>query len=142
MRTLIDDARAAAEEHRTAVLAGVEPDDCCELLTELADQLEKTMQKDSKPMAEETPAVELAFTELAAVIREKDELGLTFDEYLKELEKNAGAAARKLDVARAVADVCEATKTRKPRKDRGVPRKKNGAAETSATSNPAADRGQ
>ena len=128
MRTLIDDARAAAENHRIAVLAGVEPDDCCELLTELADQLEKTMQKDSKPMAEETPAVELAFTELAAVIREKDELGLSFDEYLKELEKTASAANRKLEVARAVADMCEATKTRKPRKDRGVSRKKGGEA--------------
>lgn len=88
---------------------------------------------------QETPAVELAFTELAAVIREKDELKLSFDEYLKKLEQEANAAIRKLDVARAVADVCEATKTRKPRKDRGVPRKKNG---TSATSNPAVDRGQ
>ena len=136
MRTLIDDARAAAEEHRTAVLAGVEPDDCCELLTELANQLEKTMQKDIKPMAEqETPAVELAFTELAAVIREKDELGFTFDEYLKELAFNASAANRKLEVARAVADMCEATKTRKPRKDRGVPRKKNGEAVVPADEN-------
>ena len=81
---------------------------------------------------EDKPANELAFNELAAVIREKDELGMTFDEYIKSLENTSAAAARKLDVARAVADVCEATKTRKPRKDRGVPRKKNGADETPA----------
>lgn len=53
---------------------------------------------------QETPAVELAFTELAAVIREKYELKLSFDEYLKKLEQEATAAARKLEVTQAVAN--------------------------------------
>jgi len=73
---------------------------------------------------EDKPAVELAFTELAEIVREKDQLGLTFDKYLKQLEEQANAAARKLEVARGVAGMCEATKIRKPRKDRGVKRKK------------------
>ena len=78
-------------------------------------------------MTDDKPAVELAFTELAEIVHEKDSLGLTFDKYLKQLEDIASAAARKLEIARSVADMCEATKTRKPRKDRGVRRKKNGA---------------
>ena len=83
-------------------------------------------------MADEKPAVELAFDEMAAIVREKDESGLSFDKYLDKLEAEAATAARKLEVAQSVADTCEATKTRKPRKDRGVPRKKNGGATTAA----------
>lgn len=78
-------------------------------------------------MAEQDkPAVELAFDEMAVIVREKDESGLSFDKYLDKLETEAAMAARKLEVAQSIADTCEATKTRKPRKDRGVPRKKNG----------------
>lgn len=74
------------------------------------------------------PTVEVAFDELAAVVREKDASGLTFDAYLKKLKAEAEAAARKYDVAQAVANQCEATKTRKPRCDRGKPRKRESAA--------------
>ena len=80
-------------------------------------------------MPEDKPAIEFAFDELAAIVRDKDAMGLTFDSYLKHLEDVAATAARKLEIARCVADTCEATKTRKPRKDRGVPRKKNGTPE-------------
>ena len=83
-------------------------------------------------MTEEQPAVELAFNELAEIVKEKDDLGLSFDKYLKQLEDTAIAAARKLEVARSVAGVCEATKTRKPRKDRGVKRKKDVAQKPEA----------
>jgi len=75
-------------------------------------------------MTEDLPANELAFNELAQIVKEKDELGTSFDKYLKQLEEQASAANRKLELARSVANMCEATKTRKPRKDRGVKRKK------------------
>jgi hypothetical protein len=81
-------------------------------------------------MADDKPAIEFAFDELAEIVKDKDTLGISFSEYLEQLEAKASAAARKLDIARAVANTCEATKTRKPRKDRGVPRKKNATAET------------
>ena len=91
-------------------------------------------------MAEQDkPAVELAFDEMAVIVREKDQLGLTFDKYLEQLRYNADAAARKLEVAQSIADTCEATKTRKPRKDRGVPRKKNGV--TSPANEPPSEPG-
>ena len=83
-------------------------------------------------MTEEQPAVELAFNELAEIVKEKDDLGLSFDKYLKQLEDTAIAATRKLEVARGVAGMCEATKTRKPRKDRGVKRKKDVAQKPEA----------
>jgi hypothetical protein len=76
----------------------------------------------------EKSTVELTFIEMAAIVKEKDESGLTFDKYLDKLESEAIAAARKLEIAQSVVDTCEATKTRKSRKDRGVPRKKNGNA--------------
>ena len=88
-------------------------------------------------MTEDQP-VELAFNELAEIIREKDERALSFDKYLKHLEETANAAVRKLEVARSVAGICEATKTRKPRKDRGVKRKKVTDATTPANGPPAA----
>ena len=47
-------------------------------------------------MADEKPAVELAFDEMAAIVREKDESGLSFDKYLDKLEAEAATAARKL----------------------------------------------
>jgi hypothetical protein len=81
-------------------------------------------------MTEDKPAIEFAFDELAEIVKDKDALGISFGEYLEQLEAKANAAARKLEIARCVADTCEATKTRKPRKDRGVPRKKNGTSET------------
>jgi hypothetical protein len=43
-------------------------------------------------MADEKPAVELAFDEMAAIVREKDESKLTFDKYLAELRKVAAEA--------------------------------------------------
>jgi len=80
-------------------------------------------------MPEDKPAIEFAFDELAEIVKDKDALGISFSEYLEQLEAKANAAARKLEIARCVADTCEATKTRKPRKDRGVPRKKIGTPE-------------
>ena len=81
-------------------------------------------------MADERSAEELAFEELAAVVREKDESGLTFSRYIERLEQLADAAARKLEVARAAAETCSATKLRKPRSDRGMKRRRSPAATT------------
>ena len=81
-------------------------------------------------MPEDKPAIEFAFDELASIVRDKDALGISFGEYLEQLEDLATAANRKLEIARMVADTCEATKTRKPRKDKGIPRKKNGDTST------------
>ena len=75
-------------------------------------------------------AEELAFDELAALVRERDQRGVTFTEFLRQLEREAVAAARRLEVARAHADVCCATKLRKPRCDRG--RKRSPAAAASS----------
>jgi hypothetical protein len=72
----------------------------------------------------EKTAEELAFDELAAVVREKDESKLSFSKYIERLEEQADAAARKLEVARAHAETCSATKLRKPRCDIGKPRKR------------------
>ena len=84
-------------------------------------------------MPEDKPAVEIAFDELAEVIRDKDRLSITFGEYLEILQEKADAANRWLEIARTVADTCQATKTRKPRKDKGVSRKKNGEQPTEGT---------
>ena len=81
-------------------------------------------------MTDDRPAIEFAFDELAEIVKDKDALGISFGEYLEQLEAKASAAARKLEIARCVADTCAATKTRKPRKDKGVPRKKNGDVTT------------
>lgn len=75
-------------------------------------------------MANQEP-IELAFTELAAVIREKDESGLSFAEYLDKLKDLAAQAARKLEIAEAAKDMCSETKSRRPRSDKGKPRKKS-----------------
>ena len=80
-------------------------------------------------MADEKSAEELAFDELAAVVREKDQSGLSFGEYIKRLEELADQAARKLEVARAASETCSATKLRKPRCDRGKPRRRTGAVQ-------------
>ena len=81
-------------------------------------------------VAEDKSAEELAFDELAAVVREKDESGLSFSKYIERLEELADQAARKLEVARAHAETCTATKLRKPRCDRGTKRKRSPAAST------------
>lgn len=73
---------------------------------------------------QDKPAVELAFDELAAVVAEKERLGISFTEFLKRLEAEVEAATRKYELARTAADICQATKLRKPRSDRGRPRKK------------------
>ena len=75
-------------------------------------------------MSDDKPALELAFDELAGVVKEKEQAGLSFTEYLRKLEAEVETAERRLELARAAADACEATKTRKPRSDRGKPRKK------------------
>ena len=90
-------------------------------------------------MVEEKSAEELAFDELAAVVREKDQSGLSFDQYIKQLENLADQAARKLEVARAASETCSATKLRKPRCDRGTKRRRSPAA---ATPGPAGTVGQ
>jgi len=76
-------------------------------------------------MATQEP-IELAFTELAAVIREKDESGLSFAEYLDKLKDLAAQASRKLEIAEAAKDMCSETKSRRTRSDKGKPRKKPG----------------
>jgi hypothetical protein len=89
-------------------------------------------------VAEEKSAEELAFDELAAVVREKDESGLSFSKYIERLEELADQAARKLEVARAHAETCTATKLRKPRCDRGKPRKRTGTTQELKGESPAA----
>lgn len=87
-------------------------------------------------MTDDKPAIELAFDELAAVVAEKTKAGISFTEYLKNLEAEVETAERRLELARAAADACEATKTRKPRSDKGRPRKRQ-VAVASKTSDPA-----
>lgn len=87
-------------------------------------------------MTDDKPAIELAFDELAAVVAEKTKAGISFTEYLKKLEAEVETAERRLELARAAADACEATKTRKPRSDKGQPRKRR-AAVASKSSDPA-----
>ena len=84
-------------------------------------------------MADEKSAEELAFDELAAVVREKDESGLSFSKYIERLRDNADAAARKLEVALAASETCSATKLRKPRCDRGTKRRRSPAAAAPGT---------
>ena len=83
-------------------------------------------------------AEELAFAELAAIVREVGENRLTFSQYLKRLEQEVETATRKLEVARAHAETCSATKLRKPRCDRGKPRRRTGAVQELKGESPAA----
>ena len=91
-------------------------------------------------MADEKTALDLAWDEMAELVRECQDAGLTFSQYVKQLEQQADAAARKLEVARAAAGLCEATKLRKPRADRGKPRKRKADTGSSTESGAAAVR--
>lgn len=68
--------------------------------------------------------LEIAFDELAAVIKAKDESRLTFPEYIELLRTKAAEAQRQLEIAEAARDLCSETKGRRPRSDRGRSRKK------------------
>lgn len=84
-------------------------------------------------MDDDRSAEDLAWDELATLIKEAESLRLCFTAYLRHLEREAESAARKLEVARAHADTCAATKLRKPRCDRGRKRVKSPAAPTAAS---------
>ena len=71
-----------------------------------------------------TEPLELAFSQLAAVIKDKDESGLSFPEFIDSLRNKAAEAQRQLQLAEAARDLCEETKARKPRSDKGKPRNK------------------
>ena len=68
--------------------------------------------------------IELAFDELASVVKAKDDSGLTFPEFIDSLRTKAAEAQRQLDIAEAARDLCSETKGRKPRADKGKPRRK------------------
>jgi len=85
-------------------------------------------------MTEDKSALDLAWDEMAALVQECQAAGLTFSQYVRQLEQAADAAFRKLEVARAAAGICEATKLRKPRSDRGKRRSRAPAADTARSS--------
>lgn len=99
-------------------------------------------QSEKKAEAEEQERTEVSFGVLAAVIAEVKAAGLTFREYLATLEQAVSDATRKLELAQSVANLCTATKTRKPRADKGNPRSakkgqgRDGGGESSAATNP------
>ena len=70
--------------------------------------------------------LEVTFEELAEVIRGKEESKLSFPDYVASLRVAADNAARKVELAEACINMCEQTKGRRPRKDKGQPRKRKG----------------
>lgn len=68
-------------------------------------------------------AEEFAFEEMAKLIQEKESAGVEFQVFIRQLEEEEAKAVRRVEVARAMANICATTKTRKPRKDKGVRRK-------------------
>lgn len=74
-------------------------------------------------MSEETKTPEeIAFAEMAEVVRDIELKGIDVQSYIRELEAESELAARRVEVARQVAILCKSTKVRKPRKDRGTKR--------------------
>ena len=73
-------------------------------------------------MAEPTP-MDIAAGELLAIVNDKEASGLNWSEFMLRLRRDVEAAQHRLDVALQVQDVCSATKPRKPRADKGRPRK-------------------
>lgn len=67
--------------------------------------------------------IDVSFAVLAGTIREAEASGMTFREYLEQLRTVEREAIRRREMAEQVAGLCEATKTRKPRADKGKPRK-------------------
>jgi len=76
---------------------------------------------------EQTEPIEVAWTNLATLIKEKEALKLSFPDYLERLRLEADNAARKLEIAKRAAGICEETKPRRTRKDKGIPRAKKNA---------------
>ncbi len=66
---------------------------------------------------------------LAEVIRESEAAGNGFEAYIASLRDELATAQTRLDMAESVANLCSATKVRKPRADKGRKRK---AAESPA----------
>lgn len=66
---------------------------------------------------------EIAWEEMAKLVLEKDVANVEFQVFIRRLEEDVDKAQRRLDVARIIADTCSATKTRKPRRDKGKTRK-------------------
>jgi len=79
-------------------------------------------------MSDAKSSEEIAFEEMARLIQEKESAGVEMQVFIRKLEEEAAQAARRVEVARIVADICVATKTRKPRSDKG--KKRNKVSET------------
>lgn len=101
---------------------------------------------------------DVSLKDLASVIKEADDSGESYAEYLKRLRDNADAAAdelnkqytawievlrlnvesakAKLTAALALADVCSATKSKRTRKDAGKSRPKTPATAEAPTVQP------
>ncbi len=75
-----------------------------------------------KESADTKSAEEFSFLELARLIQDKEERGVEFQVFIRQLEEEQVVATRRVEVARLVADVCKATRTRKPRRDKGKKR--------------------
>ena len=73
-------------------------------------------------MSDQSP-MDLAAGELLAIVNEKEAAGLNWSDFMLRLRRDVEAAQHRLDVALQVQDVCSATKPRKPRADKGRPRK-------------------
>ena len=74
----------------------------------------------------QTDPLDVTARELLEVIQQKEEFDLSFPDYIAELRAEVDAATRKLQLAEACRDLCDETKGRRPRKDKGVPRKRKG----------------
>lgn len=90
----------------------------------MADDKNDSAKNDNDKSAEE-----FAWEELAKLIQEKERAGVEMQVFIRQLEEEAAKAQRRVEVARAAADVCVTLKTRKTRKDKGKPRKQKPADE-------------
>ena len=82
----------------------------------------KTQEKETKPTSQLTPE-ELSFQEMARMIQEKEASGLEMQVFIRNLEAEVSRAARRVEVAKMLANVVQATKARKTRSDKGKSRK-------------------
>ncbi len=76
-------------------------------------------------MAEETPTVDRpSMATLFEVVKSVEASGKSYAEILEDAKADVEKAEHRLQLLQSIANVCKPTKTRKPRKDRGMPRKK------------------
>lgn len=86
-------------------------------------QPQQQAEQADKPSSPPPEAFDVSFETMAKMIREAEASGVTFREYLEKLRIAEREAIQRRELAEAVAGLCSATKVRKPRADKGKPRK-------------------